>query len=56
VRLSDVAGVDHNGVVTLGWIKFGMKALGKTGVRITQTGWTLAAPAPGEVAYEIRWA
>lgn len=56
MRLVDVAGFDHIGVVSIGWIKFGMKSLGKTGVTIKQRGWTLAAPGPGEVSYEIRWA
>lgn len=55
LRLTDVEEFDHIGVVAIGWIKFGMKALGKKGVTITQRGWTLAAPGPKDIAYEIRW-
>lgn len=55
MRLTDVEGFDHIGVVAIGWIKFGMKALGKKKVTITQRGWTLAAPAPADIGYELRW-
>lgn len=55
MRLADVAGFDHIGVVAIGWIKFGMKTLGKSTVTITQRGWSLAAPGPSDITYEIRW-
>ena len=55
LRLTDVAGFDHIGIVAIGWIRFGMAALGKKNVTITQRGWTLAAPAPQDIEYEIRW-
>lgn len=55
MRLVDVANFDHIGVVSIGWIKFGMKTLGKAGVTVIQRGWTLAAPGPRDISYEIRW-
>jgi hypothetical protein len=55
MRLADVEGYDHIGIVSIGWIRFGMTALGKHDVRITQTGWTAGQPAPREIRYEVTW-
>lgn len=55
MKLVDVAGYDHIGIVSIGWIRFGMGALGKKGVQIQQDGWSLANPGPREVRYEVTW-
>jgi len=55
MKLADVDGYDHIGIVSIGWIQFGMAALGKKGVSIQQRGWSLSQPAPREIEYEITW-
>ena len=55
MRLADVEGYDHIGIVSIGWIQFGMTALGKKGVRITQRGWSVATPAPRTIDYQVTW-
>jgi hypothetical protein len=55
MRLEDVEGYDHIGIVSIGWIQFGMTALGKKDVRIAQHGWSQDAPAPRAVEYEVAW-
>jgi len=55
MRLVDVEGYDHIGIVSIGWIQFGMVALGKKNVKVQQTGWALDKPAPREIGYEITW-
>ena len=54
--LDDVEGYDHVGPSTEGWLRFAMKALGKTGVEVDLEGWSLAKPGPKAVKYEVRWA
>ncbi len=54
--LDDVGGYDHVGPSTEGWLRFAMKALGKSGVEVDMRGWSLAEPGPKTVEYEIRWA
>lgn len=55
MKLVDVAGYDHIGIVSIGWIKFGMTALGKKDIAIKQDGWSMATPGPREIAYEVTW-
>lgn len=55
MKLADVEGYDHIGIVSIGWIKFGMSALGKKDVKIDQTGWSMATPGPREISYEVTW-
>lgn len=55
MKLVDVEGFDHIGVVSIGFIQFGMVALGKKGVQIEQEGWSLATPGPHTINYEIKW-
>jgi hypothetical protein len=55
MKLVDVEGYDHIGIVSIGWIQFGMTALGKKGVVIKQDGWSLANPGPRSVSYEVTW-
>lgn len=55
MALVDVEGYDHIGVVSIGWIQFGMAALGKRDVRVTQDGWSAAAPGPRRIGYQVRW-
>ena len=55
MRLAEVSGYDHIGIVSIGWIQFGMTALGKKDVKVQQEGWSLAKPGPTEIKYEITW-
>lgn len=55
MNLVDVGGYDHIGIVSIGWIQFGMAALGKKGVTIKQEGWSLSSPGPREIRYEVTW-
>lgn len=55
LRLCDVEGFDHIGVVSLGWILFGLSAMGKTDVVVNQTGWKLTNPGPTQIHYQVRW-
>lgn len=55
MRLADVEGYDHIGIVSIGWIQFGMTALGKKNVKVEQKGWSLSTPGPKEIDYEITW-
>jgi hypothetical protein len=55
MKLADVEGYDHIGIVSIGWILFGMNALGKKDVKVKQRGWSLDRPGPREVEYEITW-
>lgn len=55
MRLADVFGYDHIGIVSIGWIQFGMIALGKKNVGIRQTGWALDRPGPETIEYEVTW-
>jgi hypothetical protein len=54
MRLSGVAGFDHVGAVSTGFLRFGMKAVGAS-AQIEQTGWSLSNPGPAEVHYKITW-
>jgi hypothetical protein len=54
--LQDVAGYDHIGPITEGWLRFALKSLGKTDVEVDMEGWSLASPGPKDVGYEVRWA
>lgn len=55
-ELKDVAGYDHIGAVTEGWIRFAMTAMGEKGVNVDLQGWSLATPGPERVRYEVTWA
>lgn len=55
LELCDVEGFDHIGVVSIGWISFGLTAMGKSDVLVTQHGWGLGNPGPKEVGFEVRW-
>jgi len=55
MKLVDVEGYDHIGIVSIGWIKFGMTALGKKKVKIEQDGWSLSQPGPREISYQVTW-
>lgn len=55
LRLCDVEGFDHIGVVSMGWITFGLKAMGKDDVVLTQKGWSLSTPGPNTVSYDVKW-
>ena len=48
-------GFDHMPITSMGWVTFGLKAMGKRTVQCKQTGWGLATPSPHEVKYEVTW-
>lgn len=48
-------GFDHMPVTAIGWVTFGLKAMGKKTVEARQKGWALATPSPHEVKYEVTW-
>lgn len=55
LELCDVEGFDHIGVIGIGWISFGLTAMGKSNVVVTQKGWALANPGPKNIEYHVRW-
>lgn len=55
LKLCDVEGFDHIGVISIGWMTFGMKSMGKDDVVVKQEGWSLNNPGPKEVSYELSW-
>ena len=55
LELCDVEGFDHIGVVGIGWMTYGLTAMGKSDVVVTQTGWNLENPGPSSIQYHLRW-
>jgi hypothetical protein len=55
LRLSGAGGFDHIAIPGIGFITHVLKSMGKSDVRMTQQGWSLATPAPDQVSYEITW-
>jgi len=55
LKLSDVEGFDHIGMLSIGWITFGMQAMGKADVNVAQHGWSLATPGAKQIAYDLTW-
>ena len=55
LELCDVKGFDHIGLIGIGWISFGLKAMGKDDVVVSQTGWELGNPGPEKISYDVRW-
>lgn len=55
MRLSKVEHFDHVGAASVGFLRFGMKAVGAQAT-IEQLGWSLEKPAPAEIQYTITWA
>jgi hypothetical protein len=54
-RLAALGDYPHVGIVTLGWIKGFLGALGGSNVVAKQTGWSLGHAAPNELSGEVRW-
>jgi hypothetical protein len=54
-RLATLGDYPHVGVVTLGWIKGFLTALGGSSVVARQTGWSLAHAAPKDLSGEVSW-
>ncbi len=54
-QLQAFQGYEHVGVVTLGWVKGFLMALGRRDVQVKQTGWSFAQAASSEMACEVRW-
>jgi hypothetical protein len=55
MKLCDVSGFEHIGIVSIGWIAFGMEGIGKGNVNVKQTGWSLINPGPTNVEYAVTW-
>jgi hypothetical protein len=55
LRLADLHGYQHVGVVALGWVKGLLVSLGHRDVQVKQTGWSLGQTTPSEIACEVRW-
>src|SRR5262249_7139180 len=55
MRLVGADGFDHVGIAGIGFLTFGLTAMGKRDFKITQRGWSLATPSPHEVIYDIAW-
>lgn len=56
VVIGDVAGFDHIGIVSTGWMYFALRSMGKENVQVKQSGWSLKTPGPERVTYEVTWA
>jgi hypothetical protein len=54
MRLSGVEKFDHVGASAVGFLRFGMKAVGAT-AQIEQIGWSVQNPAPAEIQYKVTW-
>ncbi len=54
MRLSKVEHFDHVGAASVGFLRFGMKAVGAQAT-IEQVGWSLEKPAPEEIQYTVQW-
>jgi hypothetical protein len=54
MRLSKVEHFDHVGAAAVGFLRFGMKAVGAQ-AKIEQVGWSLEKPAPEEIHYTVNW-
>jgi|SoiMethySBSTD1v2_1073268.scaffolds.fasta_scaffold193872_1 hypothetical protein len=55
MKLVGADGFDHIGIAGIGFLTFGMAAMGKRDFEVTQKGWSLATPSPHEILYDIRW-
>lgn len=55
LKLSGMGGYDHVGIAALGWIKGLMTGYDLKGVRVKQSGWSLANGAPDELTCEVVW-
>jgi hypothetical protein len=57
IRLSlcDIEGFDHIGLISIGFLSFTMKAMGKHDAKVTQHGWSLATPGAKKVTYDLTW-
>lgn len=55
LALRDVEGFDHIGLIGIGWLSYGLTAMGKSNVVVTQKGWSLAKPGPRDIEYHVCW-
>jgi len=55
MKLVGADGFDHIGIAAIGFISFGLEAVGKRGVQVVQSGWSMATPSPHTVSYEATW-
>ena len=54
MRLHDVAGFDHVGPGSVGFLRFGRRAVGAQ-AQFEQIGWSLDNPGPAEIRYRVTW-
>jgi len=55
MKLIGAQGYDHVCITGLGFLESALTSMGKKGLRIKQSGWSLATPSPPEVNFEIAW-
>lgn len=55
VRLAQIEGYEHLGPVVAGWMRALLLELTSAKVSVTESGWSLANPAPREVRFELTW-
>jgi hypothetical protein len=54
-HFKDVGGYAHIAPIAVGWISFGMENIGKKGLDVSLTNWSLANPAPADFVIEMKW-
>ena len=55
LRLVNVADYDHIAPVAVGFCEFVLSTMGKRGVRIVESNWSIDAPAPADVDFRVTW-
>ena len=55
LKLSGLHGYAHVGIVTMGWVKGLVGALGARDIVLKQAGWSLGQSAPEELTGEVSW-
>ncbi len=55
VRIDEIGGCAHVGVVSAGWVIFALESMGKKLSERKITGWTVDTPDPESVTIELHW-
>jgi hypothetical protein len=55
IRIEDVEGYDFIGPLAVGYFRFAIGSMGKKGLDVDMTGWSLAKPGPRDLDYKITW-
>jgi hypothetical protein len=56
LKLSNVAGLDHIGPVTQGFVLYVIRAMGNPNATCEMSGWSLDSPGPETLTYRLSWA